>query len=350
MKIALTYSTKTGLRKEFGKRFVGDVEDEDIPPDLFAEGDDLRTINAIIEALQSNQHEVVGLESDDDVYYRLEKLRPDLVFNIAEGLFGDWRESYVPMICERLGLAYTGSSPLTLGICLNKARCKEILSYYQIPNPPFQIIYPERIDFALNFDLPAIVKPIAEGSSKGIFNDSVVTTLAEAQAVVERTINKYKEPVIIEKFLTGREFTVAVFGNGNNLEILPIISMDYSQLPPGAHAFYSYEAKWVWDRPEKPLQIFECPAQISPALEQAIKAVVSRTFQVMQIRDWARIDLRLDEQEIPNILEINPLPGILPDPKDNSCFPKAARTAGYSYSAMLQRVVELAAMRCGVLK
>lgn len=348
MKIALTYSTKEGLRKEFGKRFVGDAEDEDIPPDLCAEGDDLRTINAVISALQANNHTVVGIEADDGAYAQLSATRPDLVFNMAEGLYGDWRESYIPLLCERLGLPYTGSDPLTLAICLNKARCKEILSYYGIPTPPFKVYRNEKIDEPLPFAYPAIVKPEAEGSSKGIFNDAVVRSDDELQRIVSRTVQQYKQPAIVEKFLTGREFTVAVFGNGEQLEILPIIGMDYSQLPPEANAFYSYEAKWVWDRAEQPLKIFVCPAPIEPALRHEIEAITARTYQVLGIRDWARIDLRLDEQGVPQVIEVNPLPGILPNPEDNSCFPKAARTAGYSYAAMLQRVVELASARYGL--
>ncbi len=349
MKIALTYSTKEGLRKEFGKRFVGDGEDEDIPPDLTAEGDDLRTINAIIAALQSNGHEVIGIEADDEAYARLDALRPTLVFNIAEGLFGEWRESYIPLICERLGLPYTGSNPSTLAICLNKARCKEILSYYGVPTPSFKVFRQPELDGALPFDFPAIIKPIAEGSSKGIFNDSVVWSPEELLRIVKRTLEKYNQPAIAEKFLTGSEFTVAVFGNDDRLEILPVISMDYAQLPAEAQPFYSYEAKWVWDRADKPLRIFECPARIEERLLMAIQDVVRQTYAVLEIRDWARIDLRLDEHGIPNVIEVNPLPGILPNPEDNSCFPKAARTAGYSYAAMLQRVVELAAARYGLM-
>jgi len=349
MKIAITYSTKNGLRKEFGKRFAGELDDEDIPPDLFAEGDDPRTINAISTALVSLNHSVVAFEGDDDVAVKLEQARPDLVFNVTEGLFGDWRESYVPLICERLGLPYTGSDPLTLAICLNKARCKEILSYYRIPTPAFRVIYPDTNGFDPEFSYPAIVKPLAEGSSKGIFDRSVVYTAAQAQALIRENFTKYDhEPVMMEEFLTGQEFTVAVIGNGSTMEVLPIVAMDYSQLPADAHPIYSYEAKWVWDRPEKPLHIFQCPAPIGAELKQAIETTVRRTCQVLRIRDWCRLDLRLDAAGVPNILELNPLPGILPDPADNSCFPKAARTAGYDYATMLSKVIESAALRCGL--
>jgi len=349
MKIALTYSTKIGLGKEYKKRFAADPDDEDIPPDLFAEGDDPRTIDAIVNALQSYNHQVVSFEGDDEVAVNLEHNRPDIVFNITEGLFGDWRESYVPLVCERLGLPYTGSGPLTLALCLNKARCKEILNYYQIPSAPFRVLYPHENGFDPEFKYPAIIKPLSEGSSKGIFDDSVVYSEEQARSVIARCFDQYNnEPIIMEKFLLGQEFTVAVLGNGVELEVLPIIAMDFTQLPAGAQPIYSFEAKWVWDRPEKPLALFTCPAPIDENLKNDIENLVRKTCRVLHIRDWCRLDVRLDENRIPHILELNPLPGILPNPEDNSCFPKAARTAGYTYSAMLNKVVQVAARRYGL--
>ena len=139
-----------------------------------------------------------------------------------------------------------------------------------------------------------------------------------------------------------------MLGNPPNLEILPIVEIDHSQLPPGANPVYSYEAKWVWDQPEKPLEIFRCPAEISPDLKNRIEDIIRKTVEVLRIRDWSRIDIRLDERGEPNVLEVNPLPGVLPNPEDNSCLPKAARTAGYSYSALLHRVVDEAATRYGL--
>ncbi|PIS27691.1 MAG: D-alanine--D-alanine ligase [Candidatus Marinimicrobia bacterium CG08_land_8_20_14_0_20_45_22] len=348
MKIAVTYSTKKGLGKEYTKRFVSDLDDEDIPPDLFAEGDSLRTIHSIINSFKENGHEVVGFESDDSVMRRLEKARPQLVFNVAEGLFGDMRESYVPLMCERLGLPYTGSGPLTLAICLNKARSKEILSYYGVPNPRFWMIFPDQEFPENSISFPSIVKPISEGSSKGIFNNSVAQDYESLRRIVRDNFDKYQQPVIVEEFLPGREFTVALWGNGYEVDVLPIISVNFSHLPKEAQAIYSYEAKWVWDTPEKPLDIFECPAKISSELRASIEKTVKRAYQVLNIRDWCRIDVRLDADGVPNVLELNPLPGILPDPRENSCFPKAARTAGYSYSQMLNRVLDISAARYGI--
>jgi len=124
----------------------------------------------------------------------------------------------------------------------------------------------------------------------------------------------------------------------------------YVNLPEGARPIYSYEAKWVWDTPEKPLEIFQCPAQISAIQKDRIEEVAKDAYSVLNIRDWCRIDIRFDENDIPHVIELNPLPGILPKPEDNSCFPKAARTAGYSYEGMINKVVEIAAKRYGLSK
>jgi D-alanine-D-alanine ligase len=348
MKIAVTYSSKQGLLKEYKSRTGKEVREEEIPIDILAEGDSQQTIQSVIEAIARGPYSVSGIEADDDLADRLRAAKPDLVFNIAEGLWGDCRESYVPLICERLGLPYSGSDPLTLAICLNKARAKEILSFHNIPTPSFKIVAAENNFIAEDFIYPAIIKPVSEGSSKGIFNDSVVYSAGEAQQRIKSKMQQYQQPMLIEKFLSGAEFTVAIWGNHEQVEVLPIVAINYQQLPVEAQPIYSYEAKWIWDTPDKPLEIFQCPAEISPALREQIVRTVRQAYHVLNIRDWCRIDIRLDENGIPNILELNPLPGILPDPKDNSCFPKAARTAGYDYPAMLQKVVQIALHRNGL--
>jgi D-alanine-D-alanine ligase len=168
---------------------------------------------------------------------------------------------------------------------------------------------------------------------------------SDLKARVREVQENYDQPVIVEQFLAGREFTIGVLGNPPNREILPVVEIDHSQLPAEANPIYSYEAKWIWDRPEKPLAIFQCPADLTDELKMRIENVVSRTCDVLRVKDWCRLDLRLDDGGEPNILEVNPLPGILPNPEDNSCLPKAARAAGYSYSALIHRVVDAAAAR-----
>ncbi len=158
-------------------------------------------------------------------------------------------------------------------------------------------------------------------------------------------LDTYRQPALIEEFLPGREFTVALLGNGADLQVLPIVEINLASLPAGVNPIYSYEAKWIWDTEENPLSIFTCPAPLEPLLQRQIEELCKRTFQVLGCRDWCRIDVRLDAGGRPHIIELNPLPGILPRPEQNSCFPKAARAAGLTYEEMILHVVDTAATR-----
>lgn len=246
---------------------------------------------------------------------------------------------------DMLQIPYTGSDALTLATCLDKARTKEILSYYKVPNAKFVIVDSLNQIPDLNLEFPLIVKPISEGSSKGIFSSSFVRTLKDLTDEVERILTNYNQPALIEEFLPGKEFTVALLGNGNETEVLPIVEINYTEFPNDFIPIYSYEAKWILDTKENPLDVFTCPAQISKALEEKIKQTVLRTYKILRCRDWSRIDVRLDKNNEPNIIEVNPLPGILPNPEENSCFPKAARAVGLNYNDMINRVLLAAAKR-----
>jgi D-alanine-D-alanine ligase len=272
-------------------------------------------------------------------------LKPDIVFNFAEGLMGVNRESHIPAMLEMLQLPYSGSDPLTLGICLDKSRAKEILSYYKVPNARFLVANQIQDIKKADFGFPLIVKPISEGSSKGIFSSSLVKNAKELEEEVKRILLSYNQPALIEEFLPGREFTVAVLGNGDEAEILPIIEILYEDFPQDVVPMYSYEAKWILDTKENEFDVFKCPANLNRQLEDQIKETVLRTYNVLKCKDWSRIDVRLDKSGVPNIIEINPLPGIMPDPNENSSFPKAARAAGMTYNQMIQHVLYSAAKR-----
>lgn len=273
-----------------------------------------------------------------------------MVFNIAEGLYGVSREAQVPSLLEMLRIPYTGSDPLTLAVCLDKSRAKEILSYYGVPTPRFRVVTaPGDLD-SLPQHYPCIVKPLHEGSSKGIFNSSLVHDRRELEREVTACIERYEEPALVEEYLPGREFTVALLGNGDRVTSLPIVEIRFDSLPGGVNPIYSYEAKWIWDRSENPLEIFDCPARIPERLREEIGTICRKAYGLLRCRDWCRIDVRLDGRGDPHILELNPLPGILPNPEDNSCFPKAARAAGISYSRLLNTVVALAAERWGLAR
>jgi D-alanine-D-alanine ligase len=249
---------------------------------------------------------------------------------------------------EMLGIPYLGSDPLTLAVCLDKARAKEILSFHKVPTGSFTVIrtMDELEDVRVRF--PAMVKPLHEGSSKGITNSSVVRNPDELTAEVRRILQTYSQPALVEDYLPGREFTVGVMGNGDDLRLLPIVEIRFDALPAGVNPIYSYEAKWLWDHADRPLDIFECPANVSASLSADVSNICRSAYRVLGCRDWCRIDLRLDAGGSPRIMEVNPLPGILPKPEDNSCLPKAARAAGMSYPVLINTALDIAMKRCGV--
>jgi D-alanine-D-alanine ligase len=315
--------------------------------DLYAEWDDEVTI-AAIEAALAEAGEVVRLEATEDFPLRLKEAKTDIVFNVAEGLWGPNREAHVPALCEFWGVPYTGSDPLTLALCLDKGRTKEILAYHRIPTAEFVVLTPGDRRRDVTPRLPVMVKPVHEGSSKGITQASLCRTRAEVGSAVSRVWQQYRQPALVERWLPGREFTCAILGNGAGTRILPVVEVDFDALPRGAQRIYSYEAKWLWDRPEEPLEIFRCPAPLSRGLARQIEQTVLAAYHALRCRDWARIDIRLDARGVPHILEVNPLPGVLPDPAMNSCFPKAARAAGMDYGSMIRGVLRVGAVRHGI--
>jgi len=358
VKVGVTYNIKKARNQESEVRSQKNAEFNSelptpnsqlspLPPDFFAEWDDDDTIEAVRAAL-TKRHDVIMIEADEDAYIRLRKERPDIVFNIAEGLWGQSRESHIPAMLDMLRIPYTGSGPLTLALCLDKARAKEILTYHGIPTPGFFVVHSQLSTLNSQLSFPLIVKPLYEGSSKGIRNNSIVNDETELGERIKWIITEYKQPALVEEFLDGREFTVAMIGNGSSLKILPIVEINYSSLPVEMNPIYSYEAKWIWDTPDNPLEIFKCPANISDDLKEDIETICRNAFNVLDIKDWCRIDIRLDMKGQPHILELNPLPGILPDPKSNSCFPKAARAAGMGYDGLINAVLETACKRHGI--
>ena len=329
----------------------GDAEEAQEPPgngrsDAQAEWDSPETIAAVQAALQE-RHEVIPIDAEKDAYGTLQKTRPDIVFNIAEGAVGPCREGFIPSILEHLKIPYTASDPLTLNICLDKSRTKEILAYNGLPTSRFRVVSDHRVSFN-SLHYPLMVKPLYEGSSIGIRNDSLVHSRKEMLERVTWLLDTYKEPALVEEFLPGREFTAAILGNGSDARVLPIVEILFDSLPQGVNPIYSYEAKWIWDQSSNPLKIFECPANLTPELKSDIENECLRAYHIMRCRDWCRVDVRLDASGKPHILELNPLPGILPNPEDNSCFPKAARAAGISYSQLINSVLDIACMRYGL--
>lgn len=341
MNVALAYNVKP----------ESDTFTENLPPirsdnitqtenviEAYAEWDTWETIIALKDAIEVF-HNVTLIEADNNAFEKFKQSKPDIVFNIAEGFNNLSRESQIPAMLDMLKIPYTGSDALTLGICLDKARTKEILSYYNIPNANFILVDKIKPLSNHSIEFPSIVKPVSEGSSKGIFNSSLVRNYYELNAEIKRVIDVYDQPAIIEEFLPGKEFTVALIGNEDNTEILPIVEIMYDNFPDDIEHLYSYEAKWILDTKDNVFDVFECPAAIDKNLGKQIKDTVLQTYNVLRCKDWSRIDIRLDKKGTPNVIEINPLPGIMPDPNENSSFPKAARVAGINYNELIQRVL-----------
>jgi D-alanine-D-alanine ligase len=318
--------------------------------DEFAEWDSPATIDAVHNAL-AGYGEVIRLEATDDFPLRLRDARPDIVFNIAEGLRGPNREAHVPAICEFYGIPYSGSDPFTLALCLDKARTKEILRARGVPTADWALIASTRdleLFIATAPRLPLFAKPVHEGSSKGITERNYIADAESLEPVIRDLLERYQQSVIVETFLPGAEFTCGMLGNGASARVLPIVGMNFGALPHGALPIYGFEAKWLWDTPEDPLDIFQCPADVSTPLRNAIESVALSAYHALGCRDWSRIDVRLDAEGRANVVEVNPLPGILPDPRDNSCLPKAARAAGLDYDSLIGAALVAAAERQGV--
>ncbi|PYP74356.1 MAG: D-alanine--D-alanine ligase [Gemmatimonadetes bacterium] len=336
MRIGLAYNEKPDPNST--------LDDPARTGDAFVEWDEPSTIDAVELAL-SLFGSVIRFEADSLFPQKLALTRPHLLFNMAEGLHGPNREAHVPAICEYLNVPYTASDPLTLSLTLHKARAKEILACRGVPTARFTLVSELSELARVRLRYPLFVKPVAEGSGKGIFANNLCHSRAELRDRVAFLLETYRQPVLAEAYLPGPEFTVAILGNGPEARCLPIVGLDFSTLPLGAPPVYGYEAKWIWDTPEHQLDIFECPARAPEPLSREIERVALAAYHALGCRDWCRVDVRVDDAGVPNVMELNPLPGIIPDTKMNSCFPKAARAAGFSYDELIQEVVQIAWQR-----
>ena len=341
MRIGLAYNQRPpGVDTTIDPKVVSSLHR---PVDVYVEWDDPETIAAVANAL-SAFGDVVQLEAVDDFAQRLADANVDFLFNMAEGLHGPNREAHVPAIAEFLDVPYLGSDPLTVSLTLHKARAKDILIRRAVPTPPYLLI--ESHSDLPAFDrvdrYPLFLKPVWEGSSKGIAEANHVTDAAAAKSRAQELLDLYHEPVLAETFLSGKEFTVAVLGNGRDARCLPLIRYRFDVLPGDALPIMGYEAKWLWDQPGTDFQVLECPANIEEQLAARVRKTALAAYRALGCRDWSRVDIRLDEHGEPQILEINPLPGVIPDPDANSCFPWAAAVDGMTYDELIQAVTQVA--------
>jgi D-alanine-D-alanine ligase len=301
--------------------------------DAEAEYDPPETIEAIRGAIESLGHDVVELEANSELPQRLVEAEVDLVFNIAEGLSGRNREAQVPALCELVGIPYTGSDSATLSLALDKALAKRILRQHGILTPEFQVMVTgrEKLNAALQTKFPLIVKPNAEGSSKGIIGSSgVVDDEPALRNAVKELIERYRQPALIEEYISGREFTVGLLGD-KRPRVLPPMEICFKNAAVG-RPVYDYIVKQEWEKHV----YYECPAKLSPAESKLIERAARETFVALDCRDVARIDLRMDETGRVFVLEVNPLPGLTPDYSDLVLISKAA---GIEYRTLIAEIL-----------
>jgi D-alanine-D-alanine ligase len=308
----------------------------DAVEDREAEYDSPQTLQAIREAIASWGHEVVDLEANQELPTLAAAANVDVVFNIAEGFKGRNRESQVPALLELLDIPYTGSDPATLAIALDKGLAKRIVRQHGIHTPDFQLMTTGKERLNKDFEFPLMVKPVAEGSSKGVVQKSVCQTEAELREVVKVLTQKYDQPALVEEYISGREFTVGLLGE-RRPRVLPPMEIVFVD-PNEKHPVYSFQHKLDWNDRIK----YEVPAKLDPAQLERLKAAARAAFMSLGCRDVARMDFRMDERGRFFFLECNPLPGLTPGWSDLVLITQAA---GMDYRTLIGEIMSGAIRR-----
>jgi D-alanine-D-alanine ligase len=300
-----------------------------------AEFDSRETIDAVTGALVSLGHEVERIGHVRALAARLVAgERWDLVFNIAEGVAGFGRESQVPALLEAYEVPYTFSDPLVCALTLHKGMAKHVARGYGVPTPDFALVTTSAEAAALTLPLPLFVKPVAEGTSKGVTAKSLVTSRAALLDVCAQLLREYRQPVLVEQFLSGREFTVGILGTGESARALATLEV---VLRAGAdHAVYSYRNKAQWR------ELVEYRLLEGGALRREVEEVALATWRCLGCRDAGRVDVRLDGAGVAQMLEVNPLAGLTPGHSD---LPIMAQLKGMEYRALIGEILRCATAR-----
>jgi D-alanine-D-alanine ligase len=323
---------------------------EGMSDDAWDDLDSDTTIDAICSALAAGGHTATFLEGNLSLIEELPKLKPDLCFNICEGHWGDSRESHVPALLEMLRIPYTGSGVLALALTLDKPMTKRVLAHHELPTPEFQVFdaADEPLDPALRF--PMFVKPSREGTGMGVSAQSIARDEAELRGQLRAQLARYRQPILVERFIRGREVTVGSLGNGEGIRFLSPLEVNFAAYPDSEADVYTNRMKTEWAHEFKYL----CPAPLQPAQVAELNRLTAAVFRVTGCRDVARVDFRLDaaDDDKPYILEVNPLPGLYPGLSDlvlEAAAEDAARgvTPAASYDALINEIVAVAVRRLG---
>ncbi|MEW6338337.1 MAG: D-alanine--D-alanine ligase [Acidobacteriota bacterium] len=306
-----------------------------LSPEQVMEFDSEETITGIAEGLASLGHGVDRVGRGVELARRLASgERWDLVFNIAEGVAGRSREAQVPAVCELFDQAYTFADPLTCALTLDKAMAKRVVRDLGLPTAPFGLVRRVEDVAALEPGYPVFAKPVAEGSSKGVTASSLARTAGELAAVCRELLSSFSQPVLVERYLPGRELTVGVVGNGAKVRAIGVMEVLITS-GEETHAYTALNKDEYLERVTYRL------VENEPLFERA-RAVALAAYLGLGCRDGARVDLRCDEHGEPNFLEANPLPGLHHVRSD---LPIMARLAGHDFRTLLSWIVDAAVER-----
>lgn len=300
------------------------------------EFDEEETIIGLENALKNLGHKVERIGNGRELTLRLAKGdRWDLIFNIAEGLKGRSREAQVPAVCELFAQPYTFSDPLTCALTLDKALAKRVVRDRGLPTAPFAVVNTSEEAAVVSLPIPLFLKPVAEGTSKGVSNRSFVKEREELVAVSQDLLEQFHQPVLIETFLPGREVTVGIVGNGNTARVLAVMEVMLTDRAESV-AYTALNKQEYLERVSYRLVPDE-----EPLAAQAQKLALD-VYHTLNCRDVARVDLRCDAKGVLQFLEVNALPGLNYVYSD---LPIMANMAGLSYVKLIDEIVKSAWQR-----
>jgi len=305
-----------------------------------AEAEVLEQVGFVDDALREIgvRPKTFGIKNEiHSIVKALKSYKPEVAINLSEGTFGNSQlEMSVPALLELLRIPYTGSPPLTLGLCQNKGLAKDVLKSRGIPTPKWQVLRSFR-DWKGEIKYPLIVKPSQEDASLGITKKSFVKNRNELEKRVMYINRRYRQPALVEMYINGRELNVAILGN-EKPKILPVSEIMFkTSVEP---KIVDYLAKWVKDSDEYKNTIPVCPAKLKPVVKRIVEKVAMEAYKALNCRDYARIDIRL-RGDTPYVLEVNPNPDISPD----AGFTRSLKAARISFRAFLKRILSFAIVR-----
>lgn len=267
----------------------------------------------------------------------------DLVFNVCERINNSsLLEPHAASILDTLQIPYTGSNPFTLGLCIDKIRVKKLLSYHKIPTPEWDYVYSLDDDVRDDLRYPLIVKPANTDNSIGITNDSVVRNKAELDRQLERVIREIGRPALIEEYIDGDEYDVPIMGSEEeDLKVLPLARSIFDALPPDLWHIYPFEAKYTDNAEYNKIVIQRPPRNISKKLEALLGEIALDTYNILDCHDYGRVEIRVDKNNNPYVLELNPNPSL----DSEGTFAGSAEVIGLDYGDFLEDIIRLAIRR-----